>query len=388
MSKKRASFLERKPEVHARFGHLVTGVKSKVTNEKCTFQEENKMEILMQNLMDMRCDENDVEVEDLDMVSINEQTDNSAITYAVKVELAMINKIFPNLLMNQIASIQPLDDAVENIFYMDFIRDSDSSSLSTNIHDNRDYADNVEYDPDNPTDIASISMTITSDTITTTEKKLKASITIESLQDLRRRHGKNAESLLTNQLAREVVREWDRMGIQAMYDGATGGSATFSKVQPPGLSYEDRKHWMETLYEKICDVDNAIFKKRFRRTNFLVVGADEANFIEKMNGFKAIPGDQSVQMIATGGRYYMGTLKNRWRVYVDPLTSNGKILVGYNNPQQWEETSFVFAPYILSYLSPWFVNPNTLRQTRAILSRAGMKVVIGDLLGVVEVTSS
>lgn len=383
----KVSFLERNEAYHKRFGHLTEGVKSQVTGKVVDQVNQNKMELLMQNLMEMRCLEYGVDVESINIAELHEQTANSGIAYVVKTELAMIDKIFPNLLMNEIASIQPLDEPVGNIFYTDVQRE-DGTSVSAAIHANRDYADNVEYNPSSPQDIKELNFVITSDTITTTEKKLKASITIEVQQDLLRRHGKNAESIMTANLASETVREWDRMGIQAMYDGATGGAATFSKVEPSGLGYEDRKYWMETLYEKMIDVDNAIFKKRFRRTNFIVCGADEAAFIEKMQGFKSVDGDTSIQMIATGGRYFMGTLKNRWRVFVDPLESAGKILMGYNNPSRWEETSFVFAPYILAYLSPWFVNPDTLRQTRAILSRAGMKVVVGDLLGVVTVTSS
>lgn len=384
---KKISFLERNENYHKRYGHLTEGVKSQVTGRVVDHVNQNKMEMLMQNLMEMRCAEYGVDVDSINIAELHEQTSNSGIAYVVKTELAMIDKIFPNLLMNEIASIQPLDEPVGNIFYTDVQRD-DGTSVSSAIHANRTYGDNVEYNPSSPQAIKELNFVITSDTITTTEKKLKASITIEVQQDLIRRHGKNAESIMTANLASETVREWDRMGIQAMYDGATGGAATFSKTEPAGLGYEDRKYWMETIYEKMIDVDNAIFKKRFRRTNFIVCGADEAAFIEKMQGFKPVDGDVSIQMIATGGRYFMGTLKNRWRVFVDPLESAGKILMGYNNPSRWEETSFVFAPYILAYLSPWFVNPDTLRQTRAILSRAGMKVVVGDLLGVVTVTSS
>ncbi len=384
---KNVSFIERNENYHKRYGHLVEGVKSQVTGKVIDQIMQNKMEILMNNLMEMRCQEYGVDINNINIAELHEQTANSGIAYVVKTELAMIDKIFPNLLMNEIASIQPLDEPTSTIFYTDIQRE-DGTSVSSAIHTNRTYGDNVEYNPSAPQAIKELNYVITSDTITTTEKKLKASITIEVQQDLLRRHGKNAESIMTANLASETVREWDRMGIQAMYDGATGGAAVFNKTEPSGLAYEDRKYWMETLYEKMIDVDNSIFKKRYRKTNFIICGADEAAFIEKMQGFRPVEGDVTTQMIATGGRYFMGTLKNRWRVFVDPLESAGKILMGYNNPSKWEETSFVFAPYILAYMSPWFVNPDTLRQTRAILSRAGMKVVVGDLLGVVTVTSS
>jgi len=381
-----ASFLEFNEARHRKYAHLTEGVKSDVTGKEMTQIDQNKMQIMMENLMKQQCKLERIDYNSLDVSQIAEQTSNSNIAFTVRNELAMINKVYPNLLLNQIASIQTIPQPDAKIFYTDFER-SDGTSMSAGIHSGRNYSNNVEYDPDSPTAIAEMDYVLTSETVTAIEKKLKAHATIEVEQDLMSYHGQSVEGILTGGLSSQIVREWDRTGIQAMIDGATGGAATFSKVEPASLSYQDRKYWMETLYEKMIDVDNQIFKKRYRRTNFAVVGADEGAFIDKMSGFKADTIDIATQTVSTGGRYYMGTLNNRWKIYVDPFLS-GSILMGYNNPVKWEETAFVFAPYILSYFSPWFVNPDTLRKTRAILSRAALNVVIGDLLGVVTVTSS
>jgi hypothetical protein len=158
-------------------------------------------------------------------------------------------------------------------------------------------------------------------------------------------------------------------------------------TQPSGLSYEDRKFWMETIFEKVLDVDNSIFCKRYRRTNFMVVPANIGSFMEKGQGFTASPTGANAQIVRTGGRYFSGTLQNRWRVYVDPFLS-GTILMGYNNASDWTDTAFVLAPYIPLYLSAMFQDPNTLHNVKAVMSRMAMVTTVPDLLGKVTVTGS
>jgi hypothetical protein len=196
-----------------------------------------------------------------------------------------------------------------------------------------------------------------------------------------------AMSLITGNMGAELTREWDRTIIYDLFRGATGGIAYFNKTEPANLTYQDRRFWMETLFEKFIDVDTQIFKKRFRKTNYIVVPADEAGMIEKMEGFVPDSIAVDLKVLKTGGRYYSGNLKNRWRVYVDPFIS-GEILMGYNNPGDWTETSYVFSPYEMAYLSPEVTNPATFVKTRAVMSRAARKLVIGDLLGKVILTTS
>ena len=116
-------------------------------------------------------------------------------------------------------------------------------------------------------------------------KKLKGNVTIEVEQDLMAYHGLAAMGLITGSMGAELTREWDRTIIADLFAGATGGIAYFNQTPPAGITYGDRKVWMETLFEKFVDVDTQIFKKRFRKTNYIVVPADQAGFLEKMEGF-------------------------------------------------------------------------------------------------------
>jgi hypothetical protein len=98
--------------------------------------------------------------------------------------------------------------------------------------------------------------------------------------------------------------------------------------------------------------------------------------------------DVNQQAIQTGGRYFMGTLDTRFRVYVDPFLPAGKALLGFNNPGNWMETSYVFSPYVMSYFTDTWTDPNTQQRCRSILSRAAKKAVVPNLLGVLTVSGS
>jgi len=384
----KASFIERNQQLLDKYGHLLDGAKHFTNNTRLNELEENKMALLLDNAVKSTCVEMGIDYNQFDLKQVEEtnQTSTGSIAYMIKTKMAMIGQVYPNMMSRELVSLQPIPQPTYKIFFNDFKRE-DATSLAANIHANRNYANNVEYDPHSPTAVKTISFEITSQDVSATTKKLKGNVTIEVEQDLMAYHGMAAMSLITGTMGAELTREWDRTIIADLFAGATGGIAYFNQTAPSGISYTDRKVWMETLFEKFVDVDTQIFKKRYRKTNYIVVPADQAGFIEKMEGF--VPDSVSVEQktIKTGGRYYAGNLKNRWRVYVDPFIE-GEILLGYNNSADWTETSYVFSPYEMAYLSPEVTNPNTFVKTRAVMSRAARKLVIGDLLGKVVITNS
>lgn len=384
----RASFIERRPELIDKYGHLLDEAKHYTGVKKLNELEENKMAILIDNAVKSACRDERIDYNSFDLRSIEESTQTSTgnIAYMIKTKMAMIGQVYPNMITREIVSLQPIPEPSYKIFYNDYKRE-DETSLASNIHTNREYANNVEYDPDDPTAIKAITMELTSETVEATSKKLKGNVTIEVEQDLMAYHGWRAMSLITGNLGAELTREWDRQILADLFASAAGGTVYFDTTEPSGLTYQDRKFWMETLMEKFIDVDTAIFKKRYRKTNYIVVPADIAGMIEKMDGFTSDSVSIDQKVLKTGGRYFSGTLKNRWRVYVDPFIE-GEILLGYNNPGDWTETSYVFSPYEMAYLSPEVVNPHTLVKTRAVLSRAARKYVIPELCGKVILTTS
>jgi hypothetical protein len=385
---KQKSFVERDENLIKSYGHLLEGITHHTGDPKMIEYEKQKLAILMDNAVraeGVKRENPDITLEQLQKEA---QTSTGSASTFVRTQMPIIRKVYPSMMARELVSIQPMSQPTTKLFYYDIIRSDDSTSVTADVHTQRNYANNVEYDPNAPTAIKEIQLVITDSSVTATEKKLKAKWTVEAQQDIRAYHGINVEGDLTSALAREITQEWDRTILQDLLDGATGGAATFDQSVPTGITYTDRKVWMETLFEAMIDVDTSIFKKRYRKTNWIVFPAEIAGFIEKMAGFKADPTSVDTKIIATGGRYFMGTMNNRWRCYCDPFFPSNKILMGYNNSSDWMDTAYVFCPYILSYFSDTFTDPNTFQSVRAILSRAARKCVVGDLLGVVTVTGS
>lgn len=405
------TFIERNQMLLDKYGHLLDNAKHYTGEARLNELEENKMALLMDNAVRAACTEYGVDYNTFDISKIEEDVDQHKpytatpnIATFVRTKLAMIGQVFPNMMSREIVSVQPIPQPSYVIFFNDFKRGDRlvpnpkypgvgepeyiQQSVADGIHDARNYADNKEYGADGATDIKTITFEITSEAVTAETKKLKGNVTIEVEQDLMAYHGMAAMSLVTGQMGAELTREWDRTIIADLFAAAkTMANFNMDTLPADVKSYQDRRFWMETLFETFVDVDTQIFKKRYRKTNYMIVPADVGGFIEKIEGF--VPDTVSVdrKVIKTGGRYYSGTLRNRWRVYVDPFIED-EILMGYNNPADWTETSYVFSPYEMAYLSPEVVNPHTLVKTRAVMSRAARKVVIGDLLGKVVLRSS
>ncbi|MCK9320181.1 hypothetical protein, partial [Methanoculleus sp.] len=92
------SFLERDERLHSRFGHLTEGVKSAVTGKTLSEQDQNKMQILMDNLMKDQCMQERIDYDSVNITAMSEQTATGNIAFVVRNDLAMINKVFPNMI--------------------------------------------------------------------------------------------------------------------------------------------------------------------------------------------------------------------------------------------------------------------------------------------------
>jgi hypothetical protein len=383
------SFVKVRPEILDRHAHMLEGIKHYTDNAKSNELEMNRTAVLMDNAVNDFCKRKGISYQQLQTMTneanINVSADAAAF---VKIQLPLIRKVYPNMITRELVSVQPMSQPTMKIFYHDLIRKPADTSLSAAIHTNRTYADNVEYNEASPTAIAKIGAKITTADVSAVEKKLMYENTVEAEQDFMAYHGMSLDGELSAELGVEVTREWDRMILQDMLDQATGGTATFSTAEPANLTYSDRKYWMETFVEKIIDIDTLIYGKTYRQTNFIVVPHTIAGFMSKAHGFIVNPTGPDQQVIQTGGRYFMGTLNSRWRVYVDPFFPSTQCLVGYNNPGSWLETAYVWSPYILSYFSDPFTDPETMVTKRAIMSRAAMKCVRPDYLGVLTISSS
>ena len=234
---------------------------------------------------------------------------------------------------------------------------------------------------------------------------------MEVQQDLMAYHGMNAMTIMSGELSKEIAREWDSKIIAGMYYAAglpedvlqsrlaskkAGHSVTVSRepikktfdmdyrgneFSASTASWADREAYLNTFYEVFEDVATEIYKRRFVRPNFMVIPVKLGAMFRKLKAFDTTPMGMDSGKIVTG-RYFAGTFKGICDVYVDVNARD--VLVGYNG-NSWMDTGYVFSPYELAYMSPVVINPNTFRQTQAMLSRAALQCIAPDCYGIIEI---
>lgn len=232
--------------------------------------------------------------------------------------------------------------------------------------------------------IPEIELEMSSAQVGAESKKLKAKWTIEAQQDLQAIHGLSAESELVKGLGREIRHEIDRMIIDDLYENASAGNVNWDSAIPAGTKIQDHN---ETLVHAFGDVSTEIYKKRLRHANFVVMGPDTLNRLDKTNVFRLTSGaaqdGKLPRATVASGPGAVGTLSNRYTVVVDPLFPVNKVLVGYNG-EDWTDTGYVYAPYV-GFQTKTFIDPNDMTPRKGLMTRFGRHLVNGDFYGTVSI---
>lgn len=308
----------------------------------------------------------------------------------------LVRRVFPRYIMNEIASIQPMDRPEGKIFYLDHYRTQDPSSekradLNTSASPfNSSYGDN---DTEGAT-AKLIRLRLASVTIDAHNKKLGAAWSIEEMQDLRAYHGLDAAQELMGGLAREVALEWNMEVLNDMLAQATAAALTFGRVKP-ATGFTDQPLWDAYLWNYLQKLDNEIFAKRNGPMTHIIAGMDAAlDLAKSMRGAFTIGDDQGDLDLYPGVSFFPITVApngSRYRVlktnFWAPGTTNGGKILGIRRGTEWSDTPYVFAPYT-DYVTPQLTDPSDFSQKQGILSRAAKKVVVADAMGTVTCNSS
>jgi hypothetical protein len=310
----------------------------------------------------------------------------------------LIRRVYPQYIMNEICSIQPMDRPEGKIFYLDHIRASDSPAtlrvdLNTSANPfNSSYSDNA-------TEGAAanmIKLKLSSVTVDAHTKKLGADWSIEEMQDLRAYHGLDAAQELLGGIAREMALEWNQEVLDDMLSKATASARTFGGTMPTSFS-TTQKDWDEYLWVYIQALDNDIFAKRNGPMTHIVVGIDAALAMAKsMRGTFTIggPDGNASELEMYPGTTFFGTLNtpngSRYRVFKTNFwgagTTNGSKILGIRRGTEWSDTPYIWAPYT-DYVTPMLTDPADFSQKQGIVSRAAKKVVVADAMGYITVSS-
>lgn len=297
---------------------------------------------------------------DLDRIEdthLHEDTVSTDIATFTTQLLPAIRRIYTKLIAMELVSVQPMNGPSSILYWIDHKFGTAYGAESISVGDRLDQTRAKEYATSGEKGtIREVNYSLESDTITAVTKKIKGQWTIEAEQDLRSQWGLNIEAELMPKTVEEVVREVDYQVINALLAGV-GHNANWNAngALTEDLKYTfHKKEYDATLYDKILEVNNEIFKVKGRNANWIVVHPDAYLRLSKLEKFNTDPLAQENMSIM--GRRYVGTLGGgMFKCYVDPdFPDSTKILLGFKG-DNWQYACGYYAPYIPLFTSPKYI---------------------------------
>jgi hypothetical protein len=313
----------------------------------------------------------------------------------------LIRRVFPQYILGEIASIQPMDRPNGKIFWLDQYRTEEpSAGLETRLDLNTSSSPFNSSYADNATEGATakiIRMKLSSQLIEAHTKKLGAAWSIEEMQDLRAYHGLDAAQELLGGVARELALEVNMEVLNDMILQATAGALTFGTTMPT-TGFVNQPEWDAYVWNYIQKMDNIIFGKRNGIMTHLICGMDAALALAKsMRGTFSIGGNDSGDgtmdgpypgvtffpiMTAPNGSRYRIMKTNFWA----SGTTNGSKIMCFRRGTEWNDTPYVYAPYA-DFTTPMLTDPLTFDQKQGVMTRFAKKCVTPDAIGTISISS-
>jgi len=241
----------------------------------------------------------------------------------------------------------------------------------------------------NPAFSSELKMEIKSVPIETRIHKMKTAWTVELAQDLMAYHAIDAEAELTQLLAEEVAAEKDRLIMSELITLAGHfevWEADFANAIDPnpantvfrGLEGDYNQSLMYSMHRINGKIQKSTKKGG---ANWIVISAEGAAKLNNLDSYKPFDQNDEGTKFAAGVER-IGTLNQKWTIYVDPNLPAEICLMGRKGTSFFD-TGYVYCPYIEYMLSPVVLEPQEFNPRRQIASRFGTAMLNNKFFGVV-----
>ena len=195
-------------------------------------------------------------------------------------------------------------------------------------------------------------------TVTAKSRALKAEYSLELAQDLKAIHGLNAEAELANILSTEILAEINREVIRTIYKTAeTGAQSNVASAGIFDLDTDSNGRWsVEKFKGLIFQMErdaNAIAQRTRRgKGNMILCSADVASALTMAGVLDYTPALNANLNVDDTGNTFAGVLQGKYRVYIDPFSSNQTssvnsqyYVMGYKGTSPYDAGLF-YCPYV------------------------------------------
>jgi len=217
-------------------------------------------------------------------------------------------------------------------------------------------------------------------TVTAKSRALKAEYSLELAQDLKAIHGLNAEAELANILSTEILAEINREVIRTIYKTAeTGATKNVANQGIFDLDVDSNGRWsVEKFKGLIFQIErdaNAIAQRTRRgKGNMILCSADVASALTMAGVLDYTPALNANLNVDDTGNTFAGVLAGKYRVYIDPYSSNATAdqyyVAGYKGSSPYDAGLF-YCPYVPLQMVR-AVGENTFQPKIGFKTRYGM----------------
>lgn len=244
---------------------------------------------------------------------------------------------------------------------------------------------NYEYDMEGNPLTPELTMSIDSDNMTASDRRLKTSWSLNVAQDMMAVYSLDPKTIFEGLLVDEMTAEIDREILNlAMVIAAIRANHNFATGAGASVNFTDRNI---ALWHKTLEAANIIHQTTLAGpANWAVCSSDISSKYEELADFRSDdalnPEGQKVGIVKTGN------VSSKMDFYKDPLFPRTKVLVGFKGRNEFE-TGIVYGPYVPIVLTPEIYNPNSFDPSMGSMTRYGLKALedSGYYYGVITVTN-
>ena len=192
-------------------------------------------------------------------------------------------------------------------------------------------------------------------TVTAKSRALKAEYSLELAQDLKAIHGLNAEAELANILSTEILAEINREVIRTIYKTAeTGAAVNTAQTGVFDLDIDSNGRWSVEKFKGLIfqierDANRIAQRTRRGKGNMILCSADVASALTMAGVLDYTPALNANLNVDDTGNTFAGVLQGKYRVYIDPFSSNSSssqyYVVGYKGTSPYDAGLF-YCPYV------------------------------------------
>ena len=324
--------------------------------------------------------------------------------------IGLVRRAMPNLMAYDICGVQPMTGPTGLIFAMRSQYNAERANTSTRVEAlfneaNTSFSSTgVSTTGNNPVDgtyttaggsttaaaealgtsgspaFNEMSFSIDKTTVTAKSRALKAEYTVELAQDLKAIHGLDAEAELSNILSQEFMFEINREVVRTIYTVAKPGSPATATAGTFDLDVDSNGRWSVERFKGLLfnierDANHIAQDTRRGKGNFIVCSADVASALAMSGVLDYAPALSTGLNVDDTGNTFAGVLNGRYRVYIDPYSSNlGSAsqfyMVGYKGSSPYDAGMF-YCPYVPLQMVR-AVDPNSFQPKIGFKTRYGL----------------